>query len=65
MGRPSLLVPLIQQHGFYTATVLGERDPVRFLDDQLNDAISALYDEWTGGEDEWQRDTPETMLARE
>ncbi|KAK5713822.1 hypothetical protein LTR17_017448 [Elasticomyces elasticus] len=65
MGRPSLLIPLIQQHGFCTATVLGERDPVRFLDDQLNDAISALYDEWTGGEGEWQRDTPETRLARE
>ncbi|KAK4890847.1 hypothetical protein LTR49_028711, partial [Elasticomyces elasticus] len=53
------------QHGFYTATVLGERDPVRFLDEQLNDAISALYHEWTGEEDEWQRDTPETILARE
>ncbi|KAK3613180.1 hypothetical protein LTR22_028267, partial [Elasticomyces elasticus] len=65
MGNLSLLVPLIQLHGFYTTTVLGERDPVHILDNQLNDAICALYDEWTGGEDEWQRNSPEPRLARQ
>ncbi|KAK3624860.1 hypothetical protein LTR56_020757 [Elasticomyces elasticus] len=65
MGKPSLLIPLIQQHGFRTATTLGQRDPAHVLDNQLGDAICALYDEWAGGEDGWQRDTPETTLARD
>ncbi|KAK5709474.1 hypothetical protein LTR17_019749 [Elasticomyces elasticus] len=65
MGKPSLLIPLIQQHGFRTATILGQRDPADVLDNQLGDAICALYDEWAGGEDGWQRDTPETTLTRD
>ncbi|KAK5684620.1 hypothetical protein LTR17_027187 [Elasticomyces elasticus] len=56
MGRPNLLVLLIQQHGFYTTTTT-------IL--VLNDAISVLYGEWTDEDDDWQLDTPETMLARD